>query len=111
MVELFGIDIAQEVANALEEAGNLVEGTLFRESDGSEHKFQGFIEFREIRQPGSFVVVETVAVLTIIGASLPEGVTPNANDRASIGRFENGQLSDQLSVDPTEAVYEFRFLS
>lgn len=114
MPELFGIDIAQEVANALQEAGGLTEGRLFLESEGAGsagYAFQGFLEFREVREPGSFVVIGKFAVLTIVANSLPDGIRPSVNDRANIGRFENGELSDLLSVDPAEAVYEFRYLS
>ena len=105
MVELFGVDIAEVVADAIEAAGNLQAGTLMPVGTEDSHSFQGFVAQREDRDPQTRVV-RTRLVMSILGASLPNGVVPGVNDLARIGSITY-ELSGLISVDPAQAVYEF----
>ena len=120
MVNLFGVNIAQIIADAIRDAGGVLAGTLTRTPPGTRnvddptqvtpatpvsHSFQGFIEQRSIKREDS-LIVETVSVLSIIGASISPATTPKVNDTVSI----NGQtmsLIRLINADPAEAVYEF----
>ena len=74
MGNLFGLDIAQLVADSLASAGNLQEGVLLKSTPGSEdptdptapvpvtvtyHSFQGFIEQRAVRRDETLIAEPT----------------------------------------------------
>lgn len=105
MVELFGQDIAQIVADGVAAAGNLQQGTLTKLQDGVSHTFQGFMEVREVRLGDTFVA-QTISVVSILGASISDGAVPAVNDVVSLGDF-SGALSRLISKDPAAALYEF----
>ena len=119
MADLFGLDIAQLVADALD--GQLRNGTLTRVIPGerdaanptartdatvSTFNFQGFHSIRQIRRAGE-LIPETVAVLTIIGNSVSPRTVPRVNDRAQLDGLQV-ELVQLIQRDPAEAIYEFR---
>ena len=121
MPNLFGIDIGQLVLDAINEAGGLQtvvlvkRGTFMEDKDDptrppvmgedTRHECQGFIDQRSVRLLGT-LVNETVAVLSILAKSLPEGCEPKPGDKATLGNmtYELGRL---LELDPAKAMYEF----
>ena len=120
MAELFGLDIAQLVADSMESAGNLQPGTLIKSKPGQEdpndptapvpsiattHSFQGFIEEKAVRRDET-LIAETIAVLTILGASVSPAAKPEVNDEATLGSITY-QLVRLITRDPARAVYEF----
>lgn len=105
MVELFGQDLAQIVADGVAAAGNLQEGNLTKLDTGASHTFQGFMEMREVRLGETFVA-QTIAVMSILGASVSGGAVPEVNDMVGLGSF-SGSLSRLISQDPAAALYEF----
>lgn len=121
MADLFGIDIAGTLNDAMEEAGGLLDGTLTRTTPGTRtggsltagtnpttttHTFKGFVETKEKRRPDQ-VGSRGTAVVTILGASLSPATTPRVNDTATIDG-STYTLLELLSRDPASAVYEFR---
>lgn len=109
MAELFGIDIAAEVADALDAAGGLRSGVL-RPGNG-DHAFQGFTETRSLRT-GDERIEETLVhrgtpLLNIVGGSLPDGVAPAVNDTAELDGVTY-TLLELLGLDPAKALYTFR---
>jgi hypothetical protein len=120
MANLFGLDIAGIVNDALSGAGGLRPGTLATTSPGTRtggsltggtnptttsHSFQGFVETKEVRRKGQ-VGADLMAVVTIIGASVTPSVVPEVNDVATIDGTSY-TLVELLKRDPAEAVYEF----
>jgi len=121
MVELFGINIAEVIADAIDEAGNLRPGTLTRITPGTRtggsltggtnppttsHSLQGFVETRTRRREGT-LVASPMSVVTIIGASVTPIATPEVNDTVLIDGV-TWDLLELLSRDPASAVFEFR---
>ena len=103
MADLFGIDIAGLVADAITGAGGLNAGMLLRGTDT--YTFQGFVAVKEVRVPDT-LVAEARPVLTIIGGTLTPAVEPAVNDQATIGSITY-DLVRLLRRDPASAVYEF----
>ncbi len=118
MTELFGIDIAQTIADAF--SGQLVEGALEKKTPGTRtsgsltggtnpattaHTFDGFVEAKEVRRQGE-VGTESMVVVTIIGNSVNPLVIPEVNDEVTIEGLTY-TLVELLSRDPASAVYEF----
>lgn len=118
MADLFGIDIAGLVAQAFD--GQLREGVLVRSTPGvrdpndptvstlpreTRHAFDGFVAQRSIRRDDT-LIVETVAVMTILGGSLDPPVEPQPNDRAELDSITY-ELVRLLRSDPAGAAYEF----
>ena len=119
MPDLFGLDIAQLVADAIAAAGNLRPGTLTKTdispdpndpdtlvTTTTNYAFQGFIEARAILRAET-LISETVPVLTIIGASVASSAVPESNDQATLDGITY-ELGDLVSRDPAAAVYTFR---
>ena len=94
MSDLFGLDIAQIVADAIESAGNVQAGLLTKSVSGVDdpddltapvpesetfHAFQGFLQDREVLRNDT-LIPEAIPVLTIIGASVDPPVVPKVND-------------------------------
>ena len=97
IIELFGINIAQELADAIEDAGNVRVGSLVTTTSGTRspgdlsggtnptnttHSFNGFVEERSVRRQGA-LVAEYVSILTVLGESLDARVVPAVNDESS----------------------------
>ena len=121
MGDLFGLDIAQLVADSLASAGNLQQGTLLKSTPGAEdpndptapvpdtvtrHTFQGFIEQRAVRRDDT-LIAEPTPILTIIGKSVSPDVEPRINDRAELAGMTY-ELERLIRRDPAGAVYEFQ---
>ncbi len=120
MVEIFGQDIAQIVADALASAGGLQAGTLTKESPGvrdpddptaatdpvlSTHSFQGFFSLKEVRIADT-LVAESIPVLTIVGKSVTPMAVPQVGDKAELSSI-TFELVRLIERDPAEALYEF----
>lgn len=120
MVELFGIDIAQVVADSIAGAGGVRPGSMTKVTPGTRtpgdltdgtnptttaHTFQGFVETKEARRDGQ-VGAGIMAVVTVIGASVVPLAVPEVNDTVVIDGVTY-TLLELLSRDPASAVYEF----
>lgn len=120
MANLFGVDIAQILADSIAGAGGVRPGTLTKVTPGSRtggsltdgtnptttvHSFQGFVETKEARRDGQ-VGAGIMAVVTVIGKSVLPFAAPEVNDTALIDGVTY-TLLELLSRDPAEAVYEF----
>ena len=120
MGNLFGLDIAQIVADALAEAGNLQQGKLLKSTPGAEdptdptsppsatvtqHTFQGFIEQRAERRYET-LIVESSPIMTIIGKSVSPAAEPKVNDQAELAGTTYS-LARLIHRDPAGATYEF----
>ena len=117
MPNLFGVDIAQEIANAFR--GELVPGVLDKITPGTRttgkltagtnsesvsHTFEGFLEVKEVRRKGQ-VGAEPMSVLTIITNSISPATTPEVNDKATIESLTL-DITEILDRDPAAAVFE-----
>ena len=121
MPDIFGIDIAGEVAEAFEAAGGLRPGVLIRSTpvlDDSQptartapqttrHSFTGMVyRGSDERRPGT-LILDTQRRLLIIGGSLDPPIVPSVNDTAEIDG-STLTLDEEISGDSTGAAYEFR---
>ena len=121
MGDLFGLPIAQLVADALASAGNLQEGILLKSIPGVEdpndptapvpatvtqHSFQGYIEQRAVRRDDT-LIAEPTPIMTIIGKSVSPTAEPKVNDRAELAGLTY-ELERLIRRDPAGAVYEFQ---
>ena len=121
MGDLFGLDIAQLVADALASAGNLQEGILLKSTPGTadptdptapvpptvtQHTFQGFIEQRAVRRDDT-LIAEPTPIMTIIGKSVSPAVEPKVNDRAELAGMTY-ELERLIRRDPAGATFEFQ---
>lgn len=120
-MELFGTNVAQELADAIDDAGGLLDGTLTSTTPGTRtagsltggtnptstsHTFQGLVEEKAVRRRGA-LTAENMSVLTIVGATLSPATVPGVNDSATIDGATY-MLMELLSRDPARAVYQFR---
>ena len=121
MPKLFGLDIAGIVNRELANAGGVLDGELTKVAPGTRtsgsltggtnpaettHDFKGFMgRVSESRFTGQLQVVDG-DVMSILGASLPSGVEPEVNDRATLEGKE-WELVKLLTRDPAAALYEF----
>lgn len=117
---LFGLNIAQLVADGISSAGGVLTGVLIkRTSTGrtpgnltggrnptdASHSFQGFVENRNEVRSGGTLVSAAGQFVSILGATLPSGITPESGDQIEI----EGTTFNVLGVpgrDPAAAVYE-----
>ena len=104
MANLFGLDIAGIVNSAINSAGGLLNGTL-ENREGNTFTLSGFLERKQVRRPDT-MITEPVAVLFILGASLPSGIIPKVNDKVTIDG-KSWILLELLKVDPAKTLYEF----
>lgn len=117
MPELFGVDIAQEIADAF--SGQLRVGTLNKQISGTRtpgsltagtnptetaHTFDGFLEIREVRRPDQ-LGAQPLSVLTIIANSISPTAEPEVNDRVTIESLTL-DITEILNRDPAAAVFE-----
>lgn len=115
MAELFGVDIAAEVAEAFE--GQLPALSLVKISQGGfsaqdplaeptktrvRHGGIGYFEARMVRDRETLIERERLSVL-IIGGSLPSGIAPESGDEIEIGG-ETFSV-DRVLFDSSEAAY------
>ncbi len=121
MAELFGLDIAGIVNDAITEAGGVRPGSLLKTAPTTRtagsltagnnpktttHTFQGFSETKEKRRTGQ-VGAMSIGIVTILGKSVLPIAVPEVNDVATIDG-DDWTLLELISRDPAEAVYEFR---
>ena len=117
---LFGIDIAQEVADAFDSAGGLNAGVLEKVTRGARdpanptaardrtptnHNFQGFIEHRTVLEADT-AVARSIPQMTIIGKSVRPLVVPEVGDKATISSL-TFNLVRLIRNDPADATYVF----
>ncbi len=121
MPKLFGIDIAALVNKELAGAGGVLDGKLTKTAPSSRtsgsltggtnpkettHDFKGFMEkVSESRFAGQLQTVDG-EVMSILGASLPTGIEPEVNDKATLEGKEY-ELVKLLSRDPAAALFQF----
>ena len=120
MPDLFGLDIAQIVADALRSAGGLQEGTLIKSVPGvddpddltapvpeakTRHAFQGFLQDREVLRNDT-LIPEAIPIMTIIGASVNPPAVPRVNDIVTLAGIDF-LLHRLISRDPASAVFQF----
>lgn len=122
MANLFGLDIAGIVNDAITTAGGVLDGTLTKVTPGTRtpgtitggtnpgtanHAFKGFLSnSTRIRRDNTLVEVSG-EFLSILGASLPSGVVPEPTDIANI-ESTNYRLIELMDRDPAAALYTFR---
>lgn len=120
MAELFGVDIAQEIADAFE--GELQEGSFVRTTAGARdpnnlsagkaagasttHTFTGYIETVDAVYQGDSLVRDAGERVAILGASVSPLVVPRIGDVVSLGG-KTLKLVKLLERDPAEALYLF----
>jgi len=116
--KLFGLDIASIVDRGLAAAGGVMAGTLIRptpsvrvadaltegrQTSDATYACRGFIEIREPRMAGT-LVRRSGDSATILGASLPSGIEPQAGDRVSFGE-RTYEILGVTTRDPAAAAY------
>lgn len=120
MPRLFGLDIAALVDANIQAAGGVLTGTLTKPTAGTRtpgditsgtnpttqsYSFRGFLESRsQIRINGTLVRAGG-QVLSVLGASLPDGIEPESGDTAVIEgtTFQINAVADR---DPAAALYQ-----
>jgi hypothetical protein len=120
MPNLFGIDIAGEIAKAF--SGQLLSGTLTKTIPGTRtpgnltggnnptsvpYSFEGFIENKTEVRKGGTLVSSGGKMVSILGGSLPAGIVPASADEVTI----EGTTYKILAIegrDPAAALYECR---
>tara|TARA_R110000803_G_scaffold191700_1_gene254393 strand:+ start:83 stop:454 length:372 start_codon:yes stop_codon:yes gene_type:complete len=120
MPNLFGIDIAGEIAKAF--SGLLLKGTLTKTIPGTRtpgnltggnnptsvpYSFEGFIENKTEVRKGGTLVSSGGKMVSILGGSLPAGIVPASADEVTI----EGTTYKILAIegrDPAAALYECR---
>lgn len=123
MPDLFGLDIAGIVNDAITDAGGLVPLTLTvvtsteaGRTPGSPsagrnptttgpHAGQGIIENYDAKEIDGTLIQDGDRKVLILGASLPTGIVPKADDTISIESFV-GLRVVQVMRDPAAATYE-----
>lgn len=118
MPDLFGIDIAGEIASAF--SGQLRPGTLTKVTPGTRtpgsltggtnpttttHAFEGFVEETQTRVEGLATV--TGKFLSILGASVAGGAVPEVDDTATMDG-KTYTLVELVERDPAAALYKFK---
>jgi hypothetical protein len=119
MPDLFGLDIAGIVNDALEEAGGVLSGVLIKVAPGSRtsgsltsgtnptetpHSFKGFYDNRQLsRLPETRVQQGDRAVL-LLGASISGGVEPEPGDKITM-EGETTSVQSIIERDPAAATY------
>lgn len=121
MADLFGLDIAGIVNDAITQAGGVRPGTLTKTTPGTRtagnltggtnpttttHTFQGFVEEKEVRRDNQVGASSFGMTLSILGASVSPEAVPEVNDTAEIDG-KTYILVELVSRDPAEALYEF----
>lgn len=121
MANLFGLDIAGIVNNAISSAGGVRPGILTKTTPGTRtpgdliggtnptmttHSFQGFVEQKSERRAGQVGASLGGQTVSILGASVSPAAVPAVNDSVTIDSVTYN-LVELVSRDPAEALYEF----
>lgn len=119
MPKLFGLDIAKIVNDSMKAAGGLPDGTLTRTTTGSrtasdltagpststtDYAFTGFLENLSTSRRSGTLVRQAGQYVTILGASLPEGIEPTTGDRITI-EGQTFEVTEVPTRDPAAATY------
>ena len=120
MPQVFGLDIASIVSEAVQAAGGLSAATLIKTGDStrnaadpgtriapsiSRHQLEAVIETKS-RRDRDTAVAETMLVLTIIAGSIVPVAVPAVNDRVELeGSIYT--LTRLIALDPAGATYQF----
>jgi hypothetical protein len=119
MPNIFGIDLASEIAEAFD--GELLTGTFVRQTFGArtpgslsggkastptEFTFQGFLETKDATYKSGTLIREAGSVISILGASISPVTVPKTGDVVTI-EGATFTLLELLSRDPAAAVYSF----
>jgi len=120
MSELFGIDIAAEIAEAFD--GELQTGSFTRITKGARdpnnlsagkttsstvvHTFEGYIEDVDAVYKGDSLVRDAGLQVAILGASVSPRVVPKIGDTVTIDG-QTVKLTKLLERDPASALYLF----
>lgn len=118
--ELFGIDFAEEIAEAFD--GQLVEGSFVRMTEGVRdpnnlsagkpksnpvtHTFQGYTETVEAVYKGGTLVRDASETVSILGASVSPLVVPKIGDVVALSGKQL-TLTKLVERDPASALYTF----
>lgn len=119
MPDLFGLDIAGIVDDAIQSAGGVLVGQFIKVTEGSRtagsvtagrsetevvYPCRGFIDSRELSQTESSLVQKTGRIVAIMGASIPDDIEPDLNDKVVM----EGRTYEILATkrDPAAALYE-----
>lgn len=119
MSQLFGLDIAQIVADSIASAGDVQDVTLIKVTPGTRtpgrltggtnpsettHTARGFRDSLTTLRPGT-LVENASAVVYILGATIAGGQVPEPNDRITIGGLTFTIVEGGVSTDPADALY------
>ena len=122
MPNLFGLDIAALVNNAIESAGNVRPATLTQVTPGTRtsgdltggtnpteqsYPCNAFVEDRNETRINGTLVSEGGRFVGILGGSLPPGIEPGSGDRVLIDGVTY-EINEAASVDPAAALYTLR---
>ena len=117
-MDLFGFDIAAEVASAFE--GQLITGTLIKVSAGARtpgaltgganpteasYSFNGIIMERSDTRKNGTLVSEGGQSALVLGGSLPAGIIPEQNDKIVL-EGTTFRIIEVPKRDPAAATYE-----
>ena len=120
-MELFGLNIAEIINDAVNDAGGLTPGKLTHLTIGARdvsnptggtnptetiHIFQGIISKKQIKRDNQ-VSAFFETTISILSDSLKPGVVPAVNDFVDMGGIRY-TLIELLSVDPSLANYKFK---
>lgn len=122
MPDLFGLDIAKVVNDAISSAGGVRPGVLThfnppfeRDPDNptsgvdatlTTHDIRGFVDRKEVRRPGQ-VGAMYESVVSILGASINPKTIPKVNDTVVMDGATY-KLVELAKLDPAAALYEFK---
>lgn len=122
MPELFGLDIDELVADAIEDAGGLLAGTLVKSTPGTRttgdltagtnpttatHTFTGFLDRKSEKVIGGTLAATGGEFLTILGATIDPPAEPEIGDVATIEgtAYTISEITDR---DPAAAQFTCR---
>lgn len=121
MADLFGLDIAGIVNDAITQAGGVRPGTLTKTTPGTRtpgdltggtnpttttHTFQGFIDQKAERRKLQIGSTLEARAVSILGASVSPEAIPEVNDTVEMDG-NTYMLVSLIGRDPAEALYEF----
>lgn len=124
MPNLFGLNIAGIVNDAISSAGGVLPGTLTKVTAGTRtpgdiaagtnpttvtHPMRGFVDQRTKQRVGGTLAATGGRFISILGASLPEGVEPDPGDGVWLdGETKTFRIVEIVERDPAAALYTVR---
>lgn len=123
MPQLFGLDIAGIVSDAIGSAGDVRPGSFVRTAQGTRgagdsvldgasgatttHSFKGFTETTTVRIDGTDT---PMAKVSILGASVTPAAVPKVGDVVTFSDSDSSEswtLTELVGRDPAAALFEF----